>query len=72
MMVFLSLLPQGVWQAINAYKHGYWYARSAEFVHSELMESLVWARVPGDFVFAAGVLALLVFIVQLYRPGKQN
>ncbi len=30
------------------------------------------ARVPGDIVFAAGALALLVFIVQLYRPGKQN
>ena len=70
MMVFLSLLPQGVWQAINAYKHGYWYARSAEFVHSELMEGLVWARVPGDIVFAAGVLALLVFTVQLYRQRK--
>ena len=72
MMVFLSLLPQGLWQAINAYKHGYWYARSAEFVHSELMEALVWARVPGDIVFAVGVVALLVFTVQLYRQGKQN
>ncbi len=72
MMVFLSLLPQGVWQAINAYKHGYWYARSAEFVHSELMEGLVWARVPGDIVFAAGVLALAVFTVQLYRQRKRS
>ena len=72
MMVFLSLLPQGVWQAINAYKHGYWYARSAQFVHSELMEGFVWARVPGDIVFAVGVLALLVFTVQLYGKRKQG
>ncbi len=71
MMVFLSLLPQGAWQAINAYKHGYWYARSAEFVHSELMEGLVWARVPGDIVFAAGVLALLIFTIQLYSKRTQ-
>jgi len=70
MMVFLSLLPQGAWQAINAYKHGYWYARSAEFIHSELMEGLVWARVPGDIVFAAGILALVIFTIQLYRQRK--
>ena len=66
MMVFLSLLPQGIWQVYHAYKYGYWYARSAEFIHSPIMESLVWARVPGDIVFGIGVLALVIFTISLY------
>ncbi|MFT5261133.1 MAG: nitric oxide reductase subunit B [Gammaproteobacteria bacterium] len=74
MMLVMSLLPQGIWQAYNSYKHGYWYARSAEFMHSELMESLVWARVPGDIVFGIGVFALAGFVVSLYlgkKPAEQ-
>ncbi|MDT8397357.1 MAG: nitric-oxide reductase large subunit [Pseudomonadales bacterium] len=72
MMVFMSLLPQGLWQAYNSYSHGYWYARSTEFIHSPLMEALVWARVPGDIVFAAGVLALCGFVIALYTGGKDK
>lgn len=65
MMLLMSLLPAGIWQTINSYTHGYWYARSAEFMHSNIMEGLVWARVPGDTVFAFGAFALVVFIVKL-------
>ena len=72
MMVLMSLLPQGIWQAFNAYTHGYWYARSAEFMHSELMEGLVWARVPGDTVFAFGAFALVMFLLTIERPSKIN
>ena len=67
MMVFLSLLPAGIWQTMNAYTHGYWYARSAEFIHSDLMEAFVWARVPGDTVFAVGAFALVMFTINLIR-----
>ncbi|PCJ17123.1 MAG: nitric oxide reductase large subunit [SAR86 cluster bacterium] len=70
MMVVMSLLPQGLWQTFNSYKYGYWYARSAELVHSPLMENLVWARVPGDTVFAVGVFALCAFTFRLYFPKK--
>ncbi len=70
MMVFMSLLPQGLWQAYHSYQVGYWYARSAEFVHSSLMEGLVWARVPGDIVFSIGVFALAMFMLKLFWPRK--
>ncbi len=70
MMLVMSLLPQGIWQAYHSYKVGYWYARSAEFMHSDLMENLVWARVPGDIVFGIGVIALTIFVVDLYLPKK--
>jgi nitric oxide reductase subunit B len=66
MMTFLSLLPQGLWQTYASIKHYYAYARTAEFMHSGLMEGLVWARVPGDIVFSIGVFAFAIFVVQAF------
>lgn len=71
MMVFLSLLPAGLWQTYNAIDKGYWYARSAEFIHSPIMEALVWARVPGDVVFSIGVFGLMLFMFRLYFPSRK-
>jgi nitric oxide reductase subunit B len=65
LMVFASLLPQGIIQTLVSFDQGYWYARSPELLHSPLMETLVWLRVPGDVVFAAGAVLLLVFLVRL-------
>lgn len=71
MMTFFSLLPQGLWQTYASIKHYYAYARSAEFVHSEIMEGLVWARVPGDVVFGVGVFAFAAFVVLAFT-AKSN
>ncbi|QLG88015.1 nitric-oxide reductase large subunit [Chitinibacter bivalviorum] len=70
MMVFMSLLPAGIYQAAASVEHGLWYARSAEIIHSSVMETLVWLRVPGDIVFAAGVLYLAVFALRLLGKAK--
>ena len=67
MMTFLSLLPQGLWQTYNVLAHHYAFARSAEFMHSTLMEAFVWARVPGDVVFSVGVGAFALFAWQAFR-----
>jgi nitric oxide reductase subunit B len=64
MMLFLALLPQGLLQTYASFTHGYAYARSAEFIHSPMMEALVWARMPGDIVFTVGVAAFAAFLVQ--------
>ncbi len=69
MMVFMSLLPAGIYQAWASISEGLWYARSAEFVHSPVMEALVWLRVPGDTVFAAGAALLAVYALKLLRRG---
>ena len=66
MMTFLSLLPQGLWQTYASIEHGYAYARSAEFVHSAIMEGLVWMRVPGDIVFSIGVFAFVLFVYKAF------
>lgn len=70
MMTFLSLLPQGLWQTYYSIKEYYAFARSAEFMHSPLMEGLVWARVPGDVIFSVGVVAFALFTWQAFRARR--
>jgi len=67
MMVFLSLLPAGIYQAWASVTQGLWFARSAEIVHSRVMETLVWMRVPGDIVFALGAVLLAGYALRLLR-----
>ena len=73
MMVFLSLLPAGIYQAWASVSKGLWYARSAEVIHSKVMETLVWMRVPGDVVFAVGAVFLAVYALNLlHRPASER
>ena len=73
MMVFMSLLPAGIYQAWASITKGMWYARSPEVVHSKVMETLVWLRVPGDIVFAVGALVLAWYALRLLRrPNAQR
>ncbi|MCC2659548.1 MAG: nitric-oxide reductase large subunit [Arthrobacter sp.] len=65
MMVFMSLVPAGIYQAVASVSEGLWYARSPEVVHSFWMETFVWLRVPGDIVFSVGTLFLAVFAWRL-------
>jgi nitric oxide reductase subunit B len=69
MMVFLSLLPAGIYQAWASISQGLWFARSPEVVHSPVMEALVWMRVPGDVLFAGGAVLLALYTFKLLRPG---
>jgi nitric oxide reductase subunit B len=62
MMCVLSLLPVGLMQTWASVDHGYWYARSPEFMQTPTMQWLRWMRVPGDTVFFLGAVALVVFV----------
>jgi len=70
MMVFMSLLPAGIYQAHAAITRGLWYARSPEIIHSGVMETLVWLRVPGDVLFAIGAGFLALYALRLLRGRK--
>ena len=69
MMTFLSLLPQGMWQTYASASYGYHYARSAEFMQSWIMHTLVWVRVPGDMVFSVGVGAFAWFMYRAFADS---
>ncbi|MES2300441.1 MAG: nitric-oxide reductase large subunit [Pseudomonadota bacterium] len=72
MMVFISLVPAGVYQAWASVSEGMWFARSPEVIHSSVMETLVWMRVPGDVVFAIGAVFLAVFALRLLKRGPRT
>jgi nitric oxide reductase subunit B len=61
-MCVLSLLPVGLMQTWASVEHGYWYARSSEFMQTDVMQWLRWMRVPGDTIFFLGAVALVVFV----------
>jgi len=64
-MLLLSLLPVGLMQTWASVEHGYWYARSAEFLQSPVIGRFRWLRVVGDTIFAAGCVAFVWFIFGL-------
>ncbi|QYJ98291.1 nitric-oxide reductase large subunit [Shewanella alkalitolerans] len=68
-MVFMSLLPVGLTQFFAVIENGYWFARSPEVIHSPLVETLVWMRVPGDVIFGAGGLFLGAFLFDIIRKA---
>ncbi|MBI4291565.1 MAG: nitric-oxide reductase large subunit [Betaproteobacteria bacterium] len=70
MMVFLSLLPAGIYQAWASVSQGLWFARSPEIVHSRILETLVWMRVPGDIVFGLGAVLLGIYAAYLLRRSE--
>ena len=72
MMVFLALVPAGVYQVWASITEGMWYARSPAVVHSAFMEAMVWLRVPGDIVFAFGMLFLAWFALRLLGGRKRQ
>jgi nitric oxide reductase subunit B len=65
LMVLLSVLPVGLLQTWASVEHGYWYARSAEFLQTGLMDTLRWLRVIGDTIFALGAFGFIAAVVRV-------
>jgi nitric oxide reductase subunit B len=72
LQVVVSLLPVGLMQTWAAVEHGYWYARSAEFMGTHTMQTLRWLRVPGDTLFALGAVAIALFVAGLKLGYSYN
>ena len=63
----MSLLPVGLIQFFAVLENGYWYGRSPAVIHSPLVETLVWMRVPGDVLFGLGGMLLGLFLFDLLK-----
>lgn len=70
LMAFLSLLPIGIWQAVESIQHGMWYARSSELMQQPMMIVLKWLRTIGDVIFAVGIVATAIFVFKLTIKKK--
>lgn len=64
-MVLLNLLPVGLLPTWASVEHSLWYARSAEFLQTDLMNVLRWLRLIGGTIFAADAVALGWFVLGL-------
>ena len=65
LMVLISVLPIGLMQAWASVEYGTWYARSAEFLQTPLLDKLRWMRMIGDTIFAFGAVVLGWFVLGL-------
>lgn len=65
-MILLSLLPVGLAQTWASVETGLWYARSAEFLQTPMLETLRWMRMVGDTLFLAGVGCFVWFAAGLW------
>ena len=71
-MAMLSLLPIGIWQAIESIEHGMWYARSAELMQEPTMVFLKWLRAIGDSIFGIGIISFAWFVFDLTLKNKNK
>jgi nitric oxide reductase subunit B len=71
LMAALTLLPLGTMQLLAAIEHGYWYARSAEFMQQPIVDLLIWMRMPGDVIFSVGAVTLTWFVLRLWFGPRQ-
>lgn len=64
MMMFLDLLPVGLYQLYIVLQDGLWYARSQEIVQGPVFRTLTMMRTAGGAVFViGGVLPLIWFVL---------
>jgi len=71
-MMLLSLLPIGLLQTMESVSHGYWSARSPEFMQTEIMQFFRWMRVFGDVAFSVGAIAFVWFTIDLIFAGNEK
>ncbi|MEP6897248.1 MAG: cbb3-type cytochrome c oxidase subunit I [Rhodanobacter sp.] len=51
LMLLLSLFPSGLLQLWDVVQHGYWHARSVDYMSMPRSRVIEWLRLPGDLVF---------------------
>jgi len=67
MMVAMSLFPGGVLQVWDVIQHGYWHARSLDYIGSQRSRLIEWLRLPGDLVFIIfGAVPLVIASIKGY------
>jgi nitric oxide reductase subunit B len=65
MMVMMSLFPSGVLQLWDVIQHGYWHARSIDYVGTPRQHLIEWMRLPGDLVFIIfGAIPMLIAAIK--------
>jgi nitric oxide reductase subunit B len=64
LMVFVSVLPVGFLQLDAAFTGSYAAARSLAFYEGSLVQTLFWARLPGDTLLILGTVVYAADVVR--------
>ncbi|MCU4716941.1 nitric-oxide reductase large subunit [Halapricum hydrolyticum] len=64
LMVFVSVLPVGFLQLDAAFTESYALSRSLAFYNQDVVQTLFWARLPGDTLL---ILGTVVYVADLLR-----
>ena len=64
LMVFVSVLPVGFLQLDAAFTGSYAFARSLAFYNQGIIQTLFWARLPGDTLI---ILGTVIYVADLLR-----
>ena len=73
LMVVLSLFPGGVLQVWDVVQHGYWHARSLDYIGSDRSHLIEWLRLPGDVVFIVfGAVPLVIASIKGYLGVRET
>jgi len=70
LMVFVSVLPVGFLQLEVAFTQGYDAARSLAFYEQPIVQTLFWARMPGDTLIILGTALFAYDVVKKYRQQR--
>lgn len=74
-MLFLSIFPAGIYQLVQSFNHGFWFARSEAVIQSDFFQTVTWLRVFGDVLFVlGGTVPIMYFMVTRWfslRPVKE-
>ncbi len=73
LMVLMSLFPGGVLQVWDVLEHGYWHARSIEYIGSDRSRMIEWLRMPGDVIFIIfGTVPLVIASIKAYVSMRRQ
>jgi nitric oxide reductase subunit B len=64
-MVFATLLPLGILQLYHSVSHGYFEARTLQFLRSGPIAVIEWLRLPGDALFIVGGVLPIIYLCWL-------
>ena len=67
LMMTLDLFPAGIYQLTAVLDHGFWYARTQDFVTGHVFTTLTWFRMAGGLVFVYGLVTLVYFVLSRAR-----
>ncbi len=64
-MCFATLFPLGILQLYESVSHGYFEARSLEYITNPTNALIEWLRLPGDVIFIVGGALPLLYVCYL-------